>query len=287
MKLEIKNGDAFQLITKQASNSVDLIITSPPYMSLKNYGSSVENHKENYCDWLLPLFDEIYRVLKPSGSFIMNINDYCDKGYRSTVLHELIFRSQKETKLKFYDEYVWHKNNCMPNSSEKRFRSTTEMIFHFCKDRKEMKFYMERVKYNNINAGKIANIARKFENENGIKNDVYHKININEKCIPDNVFRFATAGKSRDNQIKHPAPFNKELPAFFINLLTDFDDIVIDVFSGTGSTGQACKELKRNYIGYELNPIYADFSKERLQIKKEVEIRMIRKNNKYIVEYLN
>ena len=287
MKLEIKNGDAFQLITKQASNSVDLIVTSPPYMLLKNYGDNIENHKENYCDWLLPMFNEIYRVLKPSGSFILNINDYCEKGYRSTVLHELIFRSQTETKLKFYDEYVWHKRNAIPNGNKKRFRKTTESIFHFCKDARQIKVYMDRVKYENVNAGKKTKMMRQHE-VNGVKTNLFHDIVLNEKCIPDNVFRFATAGCAIEkNTIGHPAPFNKELPAFFINLLTDENDLVIDVFSGIGSTGLACKDLNRSYIGFELNKMYADFSKERLQIEKEVQIRMVKRNNKYVVEYLN
>ena len=91
---------------------------------------------------------------------------------------------------------------------------------------------------------------------------------------PDNVFRFNTAGASRDNTIKHPAPFNKELPAYFINLLTDVNDLVIDTFSGIGTTGLACKELNRNYIGYELHPPFVNFSRKRLNIQPAITIKM-------------
>ena len=87
-----------------------------------------------------------------------------------------------------------------------------------------------------------------------------------DKVRPDNVVRFSTGSASRDNLIKHPAPYHKDLPLYYINLLTDSGDLVIDTFSGIGTTGIACKDLERNYIGYELNKTYADFSKKRLGI---------------------
>ena len=145
MKYKIVKGDCFDLIKKMPDNSVDLVITSPPYSDIVNYGKSVSTKKpDDYCDWILPLFKEIYRVLKPSGSFILNINDKCEGGYRSTYIYDLISRNNKETKLKLYDTYIWHKRNGIPNGGTKRFRNTTEFIFHFCKDVKQMKFYMDR-----------------------------------------------------------------------------------------------------------------------------------------------
>ena len=133
----ILEGDCFDLIKEQADNSVDLIITSPPYADIVNYGKNISIKKPNeYVDWILPLFNEIYRVLKPSGSFILNINDNCSNGLRNPFIYELIYRSQKETKLKFYDTYIWHKMNGIPNGGVKRFRNTTEFIFHFVKDQR-------------------------------------------------------------------------------------------------------------------------------------------------------
>ena len=96
----------------------------------------------------------------------------------------------------------------------------------------------------------------------------YYEDNItdrsNEKIRPDNVFRFSTAASARDNHIKHPAPYHKELPTYFINLLTDEGDTVLDPFSGIGTTGIPCIETNRKYVGYELNKTYVDFSIERL-----------------------
>jgi len=268
MILDIKEGDALELIKSQKSYSVDLIITSPPYMDLIHYGEGIENRTdEKYVDWLLSLFVQVERVLKPSGSFILNINDKCKGGYRCTVIHDLISRSSRETKLKLYDSYVWYKTSCMPNSSAKRFRHTTEYIFHFCKGYKKMKFFMQRVMVPSVSGGKKQKIGRQHQNADGTQCNEYHEITMPLMSRPENVFRFNTAGTSRDNTIKHPAPFNKELPAFFINLLTDENDLVMDTFSGIGTTGVACKESNRNYIGYELNEIYAEFSRKRLDIQ--------------------
>jgi site-specific DNA-methyltransferase (adenine-specific) len=269
-KVKIEIGDCFELIKELPDNSVDLVITSPPYADIVNYGKNISIKKPNeYCDWLLPLFNEIYRVLKPSGSFILNINDNCSNGLRNPFIYELIYRSQKESKLKFYDTYIWHKMNGIPNGGTKRFRNTTEFIFHFVKDQKQMKFYMDRVLQEPAESSKarqkypwhIKNhgIIKDGERQKDPNNLIEYKAT---QVRPDNVFRFKTAGNRNDNTIKHPAPFNPELPTYFINLLTDEGDVVLDVFSGIGTTGLGCEN--RQYIGFELNEKYAEFSKKRL-----------------------
>ena len=266
----ILEGDCFELIKQQEDNSVDLIITSPPYADIVNYGKNISIKKPNeYVDWILPLFNEIYRVLKPSGSFILNINDNCSNGLRNPFIYELIYRSQKETKLKFYDTYIWHKMNGIPNGSPKRFRNTTEFIFHFVKDQKKLKFYMDRVLKDTSEATKNRFSRGKVYGAQGIIEDgVRIKTAINkhtdDKVRPDNVVRFSTAGAARDNSIKHPAPYHKQLSSYYINFLTDEGDLVIDVFAGIGTTGLSCKELNREFIGYELNPKYAEFGNKRI-----------------------
>ena len=275
MNYWIVNEDCFGAIKKLEDESVDLVITSPPYADIVNYGKKVSIKKPNdYVDWFLPLFKEIFRVLKPSGSFILNINDKCDGGYRNTYIYDLISRNNKETKLKLYDTYIWHKKSGIPNGGAKRFRNTTEFIFHFCKDQKEMKFYMDRVlEEPKDGGGKKHQKIRYAKNiTDGVQDHEYRVREMPDKVRPDNVFRFATAGGSRDNTIKHPAPFNKELPLYFINLLTDVGDLVVDPFSGIGTTGVACKELDRDYVGFELNEKYATFSEKRLDYKKETQI---------------
>ena len=286
MEQKILTGDCFELIKELPNDSVDLVITSPPYADIINYGEKVSVMKpEKYVDWILPLFKEIYRVLKPSGSFILNINDKCVGGYRNTFIFDLISRNNSETNLKMYDYYIWHKKGGIPNGSTKRFRNMTEWIFHFCKDKNQVKFYMDRVleepkeSYTNrfendtplgqgeiidgkkIKTYKVRHIKKIFD---GQPQHIFKDKILPDKIRPDNVFRFSTAGASRDNTIKHPAPYHKELPSYFINLLTDEGDLILDPFSGIGTTSLAAKELNRKSIGFELNERYADFSIKRL-----------------------
>jgi DNA modification methylase len=270
----IIEGDCFDLIKTLPDNSVDLVVTSPPYADIVNYGNNVSIKKpKEYCDWLLPIFNEIHRVLKPSGSFILNINDNCSNGLRNPFIYELIYRSQKETKMKFYDTYIWHKLNGIPNGSKKRFRNNTEFIFHFVKDQKELKFYMDRVLREPSEETKGRYKRNGLTNPQGkISNGVRIKEEIHNKTLnpvrPDNVFRFKTAGTERDNHIKHPAPYNKELPGYFINLLTDEGDMILDIFGGIGTTNIASKELNRQHISYELNPKYVEFGNKRIEGKE-------------------
>lgn len=288
----IINADCFTTLKDLPDNSIDLVITSPPYSDICNYGKQISVKKStDYVDWLLPLFKDIYRILKPTGSFILNINDKCDGGYRSTFIYELIYKNSQVTKLKLYDTYIWHKKSGIPNGGPKRFRNTTEFIFHFSKS-KEMKFYMDRVLEEPTNGTK-ERIQYEFKNDGqGTIIDgerITGKVQLNNELVrPDNVFRFKTAGGARDNTIKHPAPFHKELPLYFINLLTDENDIVLDPFSGIATTGMACKELNREYIGIELNESYAEFSKKRLdgELEKYV-IKQYDENNNLCGTYKN
>jgi len=269
--LMILHGDCFELIKEQPDNSVDLVITSPPYADIINYGKNISIKKpQEYCDWLLPLFNDIQRVLKPSGSFILNINDNCKNGLRNPFIYELIYRSQKETKLKFYDTYIWHKRNGIPNGGKKRFRNTTEFIFHFVKNKKELKFYMDRVlEDTNIETKKRFERNGLYKPQGNIIDgvrlyDVERDPVVKDRVRPDNVFRFSTAGAARDNHIKHPAPYHRQLPEYFINLLTDIGDVVLDPFAGIGTTGLPCKDMERKFRGYELNEKYCDFGNKRI-----------------------
>ena len=281
-KTNIIQGDCFELIKELPDNSVDLVITSPPYADIiSSYGTDISIKKPTeYVDWILPLFNEIYRVLKPSGSFILNINHNVNRGVVNPFVYELIYRSQKETKLKLYADYYWWKKNGIPNGSKKRFRNFTEFIFHFVKDPKQLKFYMDRVleepaesyikspmnNHGDVKEGtRVRQKVRFMKNiTDGKQDHVYQYRLLPDKIRPDNVFRFPTASADRTNTIRHPAPFHRELPEYFITFLTDEDDVVLDVFSGIGTTGLPCKDLNRNYIGFELNPKYVDFSIKRL-----------------------
>lgn len=225
-------GDCFELITKLEDNSVDLVITSPPYADVVSYGKGVDiYHADDYANWILPLFSEIHSVLKPSGSFILNINDRIVKKQRHTYVFELVYRAVKESNLKLYDRYFWVKKNAQPNCNRKRLSNGTEYLFHFCKDVDLIKWNMDAVREpynkNTLSRGQYPVTSTQFKvDESGIplaRSKRMRKAHEKGK-IPSNVFQFPTAASIKDK--KHPAVFHIDLPIWFIKALTDEGDLI-------------------------------------------------------------
>lgn len=131
--------------------------------------------------------------------------------------------------------------------------------------------------------------TNKQVNTDGSSIDDFVYRNVPDLVRPDNVVRFHTAGHARDNTIKHPAPFYKDLPAHYIKFLTDEGDLVLDVFAGIGTTGLACKELNREFIGYELNPKYCEFGNKRISGEELETYRVVQYDleGNYIADYKN
>jgi len=263
-------GDCITLARKVPENSVDLVVTSPPYADTVSYGESVKIFDtERYVNWLLDLFREISRFLKPTGSFILNINDKATNGERSTYVFELVHRAVKETGLKLFDRYIWFKKSALPMTGEKRLNDRIEYIFHFVKDAKKFKTYTDRVRepYAEVS-------LKRFKS----------KVHGNDIVLPDGttvlsqrgsskphplgkkpitVFRFDTGSALRG--LQHPAPFHPQLPEWFINWLTDEGDIILDPFMGGGTTAIVSIKTKRKYIGFEINQKYIDMTIERIK----------------------
>jgi site-specific DNA-methyltransferase (adenine-specific) len=264
-------GDAFDVIKSIEDESVDLWLTSPPYAAVKSYGEDVRVvSPDEYVDWILPLLKEIHRTLKPTGSFILNINDCVVNKHRHPYVHELIFRSTKETPLKLYDTYFWIKKGTLPTGNEKRLNNWTEYLIHFCKDESAVKWNMDAVREpydaNSISRCKypVNTFNMEVDEKGRPKQRGRRIISLNPKGKrPSNVFNFPTAAAVRDK--KHPAAFHIDLPTWFIKALTDEGDVVADVFAGSGTTCLAAKMLNRKFIGIELNPEYQKCAQEKVR----------------------
>ena len=135
-------GDSSKKLKKMPNSFVDLIITSPPYAEKRKhtYGGISEN---KYVDWFLPISSELYRVLKPNGSFILNIKEGSN-GEKQTYVLELILALREQGWL-WTEEYIWHKTTSMPGKWPNRFRDAWERCLHFTKNRR-FKMYQEAVK---------------------------------------------------------------------------------------------------------------------------------------------
>jgi site-specific DNA-methyltransferase (adenine-specific) len=271
----IYEGDSTKLLPKRSvlpDSSVDLIFTSPPYANQRRstYGGV---RSEEYVEWFLPIADQLYRVLKPTGSFVLNIKEHVKNGERQTYVLELIL-ALKEQGWRWTEEYCWYKKNSYPGKWRNRFRDTWERCLHFTKQSK-FKMYQDAVKvpigdwakkrfqsmsgedFMRHTSGTNSKFGRNVSNWLGKKKVYPHNVVVleNEHYLePSNVLEFPTECKNRS----HSAVFPIELPTWFIRLFSRAGNLVLDPFMGVGTTAVACSLLGRHYVGVEINEDYAE-----------------------------
>lgn len=253
----VLQGSCQEALRVFPSNSIDLIVTSPPYADQRKstYGGI---YADNYVKWFTPTAAELFRVLKPNGSFILNIKEKVVDGQRHTYVLELIIEMKKQGWL-WTEEYIWHKRNCYPGKWPNRFRDAWERCLHFTKQ-KNFAMYQENVMVPTGNWAKsrLKNLSETDKRRDNSKVDSGFGKNISnwigrEMVFPTNVLHFATECGNKN----HPAAFPVELPNWFIRLFTKPDDVVLDPFLGSGTTALAAKQQGRRYIGIEILPEYA------------------------------
>jgi DNA modification methylase len=249
----IINDDCLKVMQTLPDNCVDLVITSPPYADNRKKSDYQGVPIEQYVDWFLPISAEIMRILKPEGSFVLNIKERAVDGERQTYVLELILAMKRQGWL-WVEEYIWHKKNCYPGKWNNRFRDAWERCLHFTKQ-KHFKMYQESVM---VPVGVWAQKRLEKLSETDRIRDESHSLsgfgkNVSnwvgrEKVYPTNVLHLPTECSNR----KHSAVFPVALPAWFIKLFTAEGDIIFDPFMGSGTTALACIELNRHYIGAEI-----------------------------------
>ncbi len=215
---EIYLGDCLPTLEKFPSNSIDLIITSPPYADrrIKTYGGT---KPEEYVDWFLPIGEQLLRVLKPTGTFILNIKEKAENGERHTYVLELILALRKIGWL-WTEEFIWHKKNSYPGKWPNRFRDSWERLLQFNKDRK-FNMYQEAVMVpvGDWSKNRLRNLSDTDKIRDNAKNGSGFGKNISnwvarDKVYPNNVLHLATECNNKN----HSAAFPEALPEWFINL---------------------------------------------------------------------
>ena len=139
MNDQIIESDCLKWLKKQDDDSVDLFITSPPYADRRKntYGGISE---EKYVDWFTPIAKEIYRVMKPSGSFFLNIKPHTNKGERVLYVFDLILKLKRDIGFRFTDEFCWTKLG-VPGKFNGRFKNAFEPVYHFTKQKTTQKHH--------------------------------------------------------------------------------------------------------------------------------------------------
>ena len=263
-KYELHLGDCLEVMKSIPDGSVDLIMTSPPYADQrKNTYGGVSADK--YVEWFLPMSEQMLRVLNPSGSLVLNIKEKVVKGERHTYVLELIIAMRSQGWL-WTEEYIWHKRNCFPGKWPNRFRDAWERCLHFTRE-KQFKMNQESVM---VPMGDWAESRLKTGSKNDITRQKSQVGNSFGKRVdnwkgrtmayPTNVLHMATECGNK----KHSAAFPESLPSWFINLFSDKKNVVLDPFVGSGTTGVACMNTGRNFIGIEMDAGYFQTAQVRI-----------------------
>jgi site-specific DNA-methyltransferase (adenine-specific) len=269
----ILHGDClFMLKLHVPDASVDLIVTSPPYALQRKRGISVEKYER----WLLDRAKEFMRVLKPTGSFVLNLWPHTErkgqfKGQESTYVMDLII-ALREAGWDLLDTFIWRKTTTVPGSFPNKLKNGWEPFYHMAKQKK-IKFCVDQV----TQPAKPSSIAR----ANRLSDKDFTKrisesgsgfsVNVSKAtgryvnggpAMPDNVIECSP--ETRPYGKGHDSVFPEALPTFFINLLTRKDDVVLDPFSGSGTTAFVAQQLGRKFIAIDTEAKNIELIKKRL-----------------------
>jgi site-specific DNA-methyltransferase (cytosine-N4-specific) len=273
-------ADSLDVLPQIPAASIDLVITSPPYgLHFKKEYGNVD--QEKYVDWILPFAHQIKRVLKPDGSFVLNVGGSWTPSapVRSLYPFRLLIALCDEVGFQLAQEFFWYNPAKLPAPAEWvnvrriRVKDSVEYIYwlspsEFPKadNTKVLQQYsddMRRLIGRGVRATRRPsghNITVKFSKDRG-------------GSIPANLIQCGNT-ESNSAYIKacrrlgrkvHPARFPAEIPRFFINLLTDPGDLVLDPFAGSNTTGAVADQLERRWISIEINREYAEDSKVRFE----------------------
>jgi DNA modification methylase len=267
-------GDALDLLRGIADESVDLVMTSPPFalQRKKEYGNE---EQDDYVDWLLQFGQELKRVLKQTGSFVLDLGGAYLPGRptRSLYNYRVLVRFCDEQSWNLAEEFFWHNPAKLPspiewvNKRKIRAKDAVNTLWWFSKSdfpkadvRRVLSPYSDRMKKLLEDGEKYYtpklrpsghDISDRFAQDNG-------------GAIPSNLLSIPNT-ESNSPYLRyckavgvagHPARFPGKLPEFFIKFLTDEGDTVLDIFAGSNTTGAAAEQLNRQWIAFERDQRY-------------------------------
>ncbi len=271
-------GDSLSLMQQIPDNSINLVMTSPPFAlkRKKEYGNV---HAREYVDWFLPFAEQMKRIITDDGSIVIDIGGTWNKGQptRSLYHFKLVVTLVEELGLHLSQEFYWYNPAKLPSPAEwvtvRRIRA---------KDAVNTVWWLSKTpfpKANNRNVLKPYSDSMKSLLKNGYKAKMRpsgHDISDNFSqdnggAIPPNLIELANTDSNsyyqqacREHGIKpHPARFPHGLPEFFIKFLTDPGDTVVDPFAGSVVTGDVCENFDRYWLAFELEEKYLRASKFR------------------------
>lgn len=273
-------GDSLVLLDMLPDNSINLVVTSPPFalQREKEYGNESQ---ENYVDWLAEFARKIKRIIKEDGSFVLDLGGAYEKGRptRSLYNYRILIKFCEEIGFHLAEEFFWFNPSKLPspiewvNKRKIRAKDAVNTIWWFSKGeypkadvRKVVVPYSERMKLLLKNSEKYYTPKERPSGHNISKG--FGKPNGNGGAIPSNLLQIPNS-ESNSKYLRyckiagakgHPARFPRQLPEFFIKFLTEPGDLVLDIFAGSNTTGEAAEDLGRKWIAFEREKEYLSAS---------------------------
>ena len=251
--VQLFNDNCLKILSKLPEDSVDLIITSPPYDNMRDYNKS--------STWSFNIFkniaNELQRVLKDGGVIVWIVNDTTIKGSESgTSFKQALYF--KDIGLNLHDTMIWQKET-NPFTHKNRYINIFEYMFVFCKGKLKTSNLIKDRK-NKYGGTKIHGTQR--EKNGSLKLLTRIGKEVKEYGSRFNVWQINT---EKNNRTTHPAVFPIQLVQDHIKTWSNENDTVLDCFMGSGTTGLACKNLNRKFIGIEIDKTYFDIAKNRIE----------------------
>jgi site-specific DNA-methyltransferase (cytosine-N4-specific) len=271
-------GDSMEVLPTLEPESVDLVMTSPPFALLreKEYGNRDQG---TYIDWLCNFAPLVKRVLKPTGSYVLDLGGAYRRGVpvRSLYNYRVLLRHVDDHGFFLAEEFFWHNPSKLPspiewvNKRKLRVKDSVNTLWWLSKTEwpkadvtKVLAPYSERMKTLLKDADKFYSpkmrpsghdISASFNKDNG-------------GAIPPNLLQFSNTESNsvylhlcKEHDLKpHPARFPRALPEFFIKFLTDPGDLVVDIFGGSGTTGEVAEVLGRSWKTIDISEEYVQSS---------------------------
>lgn len=249
-------GDSLEGMRALPAESVDLVFTSPPYADLRE---PVKIPPDQYTKWFLPFALEVHRILKPTGSFVLNINDRIQGWQRHTYVLELVVEINR-LGLGLVDRLIWSKTNPVPTGARRRPIDSMEYLWWFAKG-PEYVFNVDEVR----RPYEPSSLARYEASAYQPKRQGYvtrtKMIAPNPKgAMPFTVITGPVAAK----HYGHEAVMPDFLAEWFVKAMSPMGGIVVDPFAGSGTTGVSAIRHNRYFVGWDLQPQYVAVANDRI-----------------------
>ena len=255
MECELINGDCLELMKEIKDSSIDLTVTSPPYDNLRTYNDSIASWGE--ISWKSAI-GNLYRITRDGGVVVWVVGDQTKNGSESgTSFKQALFAM--ECGFKLYDTMIYRKNNYTP-LTHRRYEQEFEYIFILSKGIPKT---FNPIKVPCTYAGQGTWGEPNMYKDSSGKLTRVKKTIINDEKIKGNIFSY-TVGSTKTGKIKHPAMFPYDLAKDMITSWSNENDLILDPFMGSGTTGLAAKNLNRRFIGIEKDNEYFKIASDRI-----------------------